>query len=244
MNLQNVKVGETRRFFTAEKGHIFMNADQKQAEALCVGWYAKDKAMQALGENGKSIHVERGKQLYGPDFNKKHELYRIIKGTVHGGNYGLGPRTFALMTGLPYKEAKNQLESYHNDFPGIRNVFHQYVKDEIRRCRALYNPFGRREIFLNRIDEATFRAGFAFLPQSTSTDINKTALKRVDKYYHVLLDTHDGIAISVPEKEVMVAAEVLKEAYDVEFEIWGEMHTIPVEITFGPNWEDQTVIDI
>ena len=42
----------------------------------------------------------------------------------------------------------------------------------------------------------------------------------------------------------MVAAEVLKEAYDVEFEIWGEMHTIPVEITFGPNWEDQTVIDI
>jgi len=244
MNLQNVKVGETRRFFIAEKGHVFVNADQKQAEALCVGWYAKDEAMQALGRDGKSIHVERGKQLYGPDFGKQHEAYRIIKGTVHGGNYGLGPRTFALMTGLPFGEAKLALETYHQDFPGIRAVFHQYVKDEIRRCRALYNPFGRREIFLNRIDEATFRAGFAFLPQSTSTDINKTALKRIDKYYHVLLDTHDGLAISVPEKEVLTAAEALKEAYYVEFKIWDETHTIPVEITFGPNWEDQTVIDI
>lgn len=244
MNLQNVKVGETRRFFTAEKGHLFVNADQKQAEALCVGWYSKDKAMQALGEGGKSIHVERGKQLYGPEFGKGHPAYRVVKGTVHGGNYGLGPRKFAMMTNLPYAEAKAQLDSYHHDFPGIRNVFHKYVKDEIRRCRALYNPFDRREVFLDRIDEKTFRAGFAFLPQSTSTDVNKTALKRIAKYYQVLLDTHDGIAISVPEKELLTAVEALKEAYYVEFKIWGETHTIPVEITFGPNWQDQETIDI
>ena len=82
------------------------------------------------------------------------------------------------------------------------------------------------------------------MPQSTSTDVNKTALKRIAKYYQVLLDTHDGIAISVPDGELKYAAEALEEAYYVEFKIWGETHTIPVEITFGPNWEDQEVYDI
>jgi len=244
MNLQNVKTGETRRFFIAQKGHILVNADQRQAEALCVGWYARDKAMQALGEGGKSIHVERGKQLYGESFGKKHEAYRVIKGTVHGGNYGLGPRTFALMTGLPYAEAKAALEAYHRDFPGIRQNFHQYVKDEIRRCRTLYNPFGRREVFLDHIDETTFRAGYAFMPQSTVTDINKTALKRIDKYYIVLLETHDGLMLSVPESELLNAANALQEAYHVEFKIWDEVHTIPIEITYGPNWQDQETLDI
>ncbi|HDY89372.1 MAG TPA: hypothetical protein ENH82_14810, partial [bacterium] len=136
------------------------------------------------------------------------------------------------------------LEAYHHDFPGIRRVFHQYVKDEIRRCRALYNPFGRREIFIKQINEATFRAGFAFLPQSTSTDVNKIALKKISEYYMVLLDTHDGLLLSVPEDEIMEAAEALKEVYRVEFKIWDEVHTLPIEVSYGPNWEDQTVIDI
>ena len=244
MNLQNVKTGETRRFFIPEKGHVIVCADQKQAEALLTGWYAKDEGMQALGRDGKSIHIERGKMLYGVDFGKNHKLYRVVKGTIHGGNYGLGPRTFALMTGLPFSEAKQHLEAYHHDFPGIRKVFHQYVKDEIRRCRALYNPFGRREIFIDQINDATFRAGFAFLPQSTSTDVNKIALKKISKYYMILLDTHDGLLLSVPEDEIMEAAEALKEAYYVEFKIWDEVHTLPIEVSFGPNWEDQTVIDI
>ena len=60
----------------------------------------------------------------------------------------------------------------------------------------------------------------------------------------VLLDTHDGLLLSVPEDEIMKAAEALKEAYYVEFKIWDEVHTLPIEISYGPNWEDQTVIDI
>jgi len=42
----------------------------------------------------------------------------------------------------------------------------------------------------------------------------------------------------------MTAAEAFKEAYFVKFKIWDELHTLPIEVSYGPNWEDQTVIDI
>ena len=244
MNLQNVKTGETRRFFIPLPGHVMVCADQKQAEAMMVAWYARDSGMQKLINSGESIHIAYGKSVYGPNFDKGHPLYRVVKSLVHGGDYGLGPRTFSINAGLPFAEGKRHLEDFHRRFPGIRKNFHEYVKDEIRRCRTLYNPFGRREIFLDHIDDTAFRAGYAFLPQSTVTDINKTALKRIHRHYIVLLETHDGLALSVPEKEVMIAAEALQEAYNVEFKVWEEIHTIPIEISFGSNWEDQIVIDI
>ena len=242
MNLQNVKHGEQRRFFVPLPGHIMLSADQRQAEAMCVAWISRDEAMQELVASGKSMHVEHGKRVYGDDFNKKHPLYRVVKGLVHGGNYGLGPWKFAWMTGLPFGEAKPHLQGYHDRYPGIRNNFHRYVESEIRRCRTLYNPFGRRQVFLGKLEPTVFQAGYAFIPQSTVTDINKQALGRISKHYTVLLETHDGLVISVPETEVKFGIEAFQEAYDIKFEIWGMVHTIPIEITAGPNWEDQTEI--
>ena len=238
MNLQNVKTGKQRRFFVPEIGHLMVAADQKQAEAMCVAWLADDDAMKSLIESGLSMHVEHGKRVYGSDFSKQHELYKVVKGLVHGGNYGLGWRRFALMTGLSAAEAKIHLSDYHNRYPGIRQNFHSFVEREIKKCRTLYNPFGRRQVFLGRFDNKTFQAGYAFFPQSTVSDINKKALKKISKHFIVLLETHDGLNLSVPESEVKYAAEALYEAYDVKFKIWDEEHTIPIDIEVGPNWED------
>jgi DNA polymerase-1 len=242
MNLQNVKRGEQRKFFIAEPGHILVSADQKQAEAMLVGWYAQDGNLIALFESGKSLHLENAYNLFGERITKNDPRYIIAKGCIHGGNYGLGPWKFAYMTGLPFTDAKNHLENYHATYPGIRNTFHANVQKDIRNGRTLYNPFGRREVFLGRFNDETFRAGYAFKPQSTVSDINKKALKFISKYYKPLLELHDGIIISVPESEIQDSIDAFCDAYDIRFKINDEEHTIPIEITCGPNWEDQTVI--
>jgi hypothetical protein len=112
----------------------------------------------------------------------------------------------------------------------------------------LYNPFGRRQVFLGRLDRynqnKTFQAGYAFKPQSTVSDVNKTALKRIAKFYAVLLELHDSVTLSVPEKEVKYSVEALQEAYHVPFKIWDEEHIIPIEITAGDNWEDMQEVKI
>jgi uracil-DNA glycosylase family 4 len=244
MNLQNVKtVGPARSFFIAEDGHVLLGADQSQAEARVVGWLSKDQKFMALFESGKSIHIQNAYNLYGEWITKEDPRYKIAKSLIHGSNYGLGPWVFAYMSGLSFREAKEKQQLYFSTYPGIRGFFHKYVETEIRERGMLYNPFGRRQVFFGRMEDTTFRAGYAFIPQSTVSDINKIALKRVEKHYMALLELHDGLVLSVPANDIKGGYEALNEAYKVTFEIWGEEHSIPIEISIGDNWRDMEQID-
>lgn len=243
MNLQNVKVGEQRKFFIAEKGEVMVLVDQRQAEARVVGMYAKDEKMLALFDTDESIHVKVGKDVFGPNFTKEDPRYKIVKGLTHGGNYGLGAMTYAHMVGIRLSEGKAHLGAYHTAYPGIRKNFHADVKSAIFKTRTLYNPFGRREVFLGSLDDyRTLLKGYAFKPQSTITDVNKLALAHIEKHFTVLMDTHDGLIMSVPESEVDLLVECLQEAYNTEVRIFDYKMTIPVDISVGPNWNDQTEI--
>jgi len=242
MNLQNVKMGLARSLFLPEKGHLIVAPDQDQAEARIVAWLSKDANIQSIFESGLSVHLENAKNIFGEYVLKDDPRYRIAKSLVHAGNYGIGPEKFAITAGITLREAKSDLEVYHNLYPGIRNFFHRYVKDQLRATRTLYNPFGRRQIFFDRLNDETFRKGFAFIPQSTISDLNKKALREIAKFYRVLIETHDGLLISVPENEIESAIELIKDAYNIKFKIWDVEHTIPITISVGPNWADLTPI--
>lgn len=248
MNLQNVKKGPQRKFFIPPKGYVMMCADQQNAEARVVAWLADDENMMGLFKSGASLHLVNAKNMFKEDITKEDPRYKIAKACVHGANYGLGPRKFAQITKLQFSDAQTHLINYHNTYPGIREHFHAYVYDEIMAHRMLYNPFGRREIFLDELmyygnaNAKVLQAGYAFIPQSTVTDINKQALKRIRKHFRVLLESHDGLSIAVPEGQVQYGAEALVEAYDIHFKIWDIDRTVPIDLSFGPNWDEQ--IDI
>jgi len=157
---------------------------------------------------------------------------------THGSDYGMGPFTLAHEAGIPFSDAKMLLEKFHSIYPGVKKTYYKYVEDCIRKDRTIYNPFGRRQIFLGRINESLFKAGYAFLPQSTSGDLTKKAIKNIYKKYTVLMDQHDGIILSVPEKEVKYGIEALQEAYDIPIMIWGIERKIPIDIMVGENWGD------
>lgn len=244
MNLQNVKrTGPARSFFVPEEGHILIGADQKNAEARIAAWLSKDKKMIALFDSGESIHKMNAKNLFGKDVSKDDPLYTIAKSLIFGANYGIGPWGFAYISGLPFTEAKTKLALYYATYPGIKAVFWKYVEEELKKCRTLYNPFGRRQIFFDMMNDATLRAGYAFFPQSTVTDINKIALKRIYKQYLPVLEVHDGLILSVPKAEEEKGIRTLIDAYNVEFEIWGEKHVIPVEVAVGSTWSTMKEIE-
>lgn len=206
---------------------------------------------------------------------KNTEQYVLVKACGHGGNYDMGVVAFAAEAGTTKEKATELLGLYHITYPGIRHCakyfeceygnkasknkkfdasrclkcdhkgFHLYVQAEINKKRTLYNPFGRRYVFFGRQDRETYKIGYAFIPQSTITDINKQAISALHKKWRVLLDTHDGVLFSVAENLVEQATEDIVMAYkNVCFKIWGIEHHIPVEIKVGDNWKDMTEIDI
>lgn len=244
MNLQNVKrTGPARSFFVPEEGHVLIGADQTNAEARIMAYLSQDEKMLAVFASGKSIHKENAKNLFGKDVAKSDPLYTIAKSLIFGANYGIGPWTFARDANLPYPEAKIKLALYYATYPNIQDVFWKYVEEQLKESRTLYNPFGRRQIFFDRLNDATLRAGYAFIPQSTVTDINKIALKRIYKQYLPVLEVHDGLIISVPEDDVEKGIQALKSAYNVEFKIWDESYIIPVEVAVGSNWHSMKEIE-
>ena len=244
MNLQNVKrTGPARSFFVPEKGHVLIGADQMNAEARVMAWLSRDEKMLAVFASGKSIHKENAKNLFGKDVSKDDPLYTVAKSLIFGANYGIGPWAFARQANLPYPEAKLKLALYYSTYPNIQGVFWKYVADQIKESRTLYNPFGRRQVFFDRLNDATLRAGYAFIPQSTVTDINKIALKQIYIQYLPVLEVHDGLIISVPIDEVKRGLQAIRDAYKVEFEIWGKKHIIPIEIAIGDTWADMKQIE-
>ncbi|GAG77840.1 unnamed protein product, partial [marine sediment metagenome] len=236
-NLQNVKRGPARSFFVPEKGHLMVGGDQRQAESRLVAYYSKDENYIKAAESGY-IHLNVMKDVFGEGFTKESKEYTITKNLNHGTNYGLGPWGFARLANIPFSEAKEKQEIFYGKYPGIKKNYYAYVQDCLKKTRTLYNVFGRRQIFFSRIDEDAFRKGYAFIPQSSSGDITKKALKKICKHYRVLLDLHDGLIISVPEKEVKYGVEALIEAFDIPFKIWDVERRIPIEISVGENWEN------
>lgn len=242
MNLQNVKRGETRRFFVAEEGEILLEADQKQAEAKIVAWLSQDLKLIEIAESGR-FHLQNMENVFGIPGDKKHPLYTLTKSIGHGANYGMGEYQLGLIAHILTSEAREHLQLYHSIYPGIKNNFHAFVKREINTNRMLYNPFGRRQTFFGQLNRDTYKKGYAFIPQSTITDINKIALKKVSKFKFPLLDTHDGILLSVPRDKVEEGIRVLKEAYNTPFKIWSQTHVIDVEIKIGENWYDMKEVE-
>jgi uracil-DNA glycosylase family 4 len=159
-------------------------------------------------------------------------------------DYRMGPFGFAHAANIPLAKAKTDQAKFHSSFPGIVDVYYRHVEDSINTSRTLYNPFGRRQVFFDHIDESVYKAGCAFIPQSTSTDLTKIALNKASKHYRVLLDLHDGLYISVPKDEWKAGAEVLLEAFDIPISIWGIERKIPVELSIGPSWGEMDTLEL
>ncbi len=242
MNLQNVKDSPAKKVFEADKGHIFIGPDLKQADARTVAWYSKDPNMIRVAESGE-LHMKNAEMVYGERITKDDERYGVAKSLMHAGNYDVGERVFAQTIGKPVAEARKYLSLFHYRYPGIRNVFHVYVQREIMKSRTLYNPFGRRAVFFGRKDRETFKKGYAFIGQSTTGDINKKALVGISKIYYVPLEIHDGLILHVPVRDEKEAIEIIYDVYGkIRFKIYGIEHNIPVDIKIGKNWLEMETI--
>ena len=129
----------------------------------------------------------------------------------HGLNYDLSYKVFALYYELPETQAKFIVERYHKAYPGVREGFHAYVKKCIRQSRMLINPLGRRTLFLDAMNDQTFKDAYACIPQGTVGDIiNERGIEYI--YYNqnlfsdieLLQQVHDSVGFQIPYRSRLV----------------------------------------
>lgn len=165
LQIQNIPRGPVvKRTLKADPGFLLGEDDLEQAESRDTGYISGDENLIHNVEFSPDFHSSNASDFFGVPFEEifdiinnvvlNKELRTLAKPVNHGANYNMGAYVLIdtmgeeniirakQLLGLPrfwsYIEvAEYLLEQFHKTYPGIKKVFYEGVKDEIRMTHML-----------------------------------------------------------------------------------------------------------
>jgi uracil-DNA glycosylase family 4 len=254
-NLQNW-TPSMRVMLVPDPGFVFVEGDLSQAEARIVAFAGHIKYMMDIFAKDPStpagdIHRHMAARIFNmlvENIGKKSPERYAAKRIVHASDYDMGPQTFVKrynkdaaannMALIVLKDAIQYLAATHSAIPELRGVYHAKIQECLKRNKTLVNPFGRRIVFHDRLGAELYRAGYAWVPQSTVADITNTILLAIARHLDILLQVHDSIMVQCRHDEVK---DVIKEmrAANPTIIVGGMPLKIPMDFkTSDVSWMD------
>jgi len=237
-NQQNAEVAQIIAHLTNKRATI-ANRENYFDNKRCKDLYTVSISTYPLGDltETKTEVINYDGEVYCPTVPTS---YFLIRRNGHisitgNSNYDMGERKFATITQLPVSEAQKIRTKYFTVVPELP-TYHKQIRQTIETDRRLTTCYGRTRVFTGRLDDETFRSGYAQLPQSTVVDtinigiLGLWLIKPKEVYFPT--QTHDSILISIsPEKVewftkyIVYHLETLRELI-----INGDKLVIPVDI--------------
>jgi uracil-DNA glycosylase family 4 len=267
MNLQN-QPHEVLEMFKADDGYVAYSMDLSQAENRIVAYTGRVREMIEAFETGKDVHaltasmicnipyqqvIEDDKNGIKAPIGDGSKTWRFYgKRSNHGLNYDLGYKTFSLYLEIPENDAKFLVNRYHTVYPGVRQGYHQFVQNQLRKDRTVCNLMGRKTIFFDRWGDDLFKDAYACIPQGTVGDvINERGLGfayYAENAVEFLMQVHDSIVFQIPiSAGWMHHAEWLtkiKKSLETPLTVHGHDFVVPVDTSMGLCLYKQKMIDI
>lgn len=251
-NLQNIPIktdrgSEIRKAFVArDSHHVILSADYSQIELRIIAALSRDEGLLNAFKEGLDIHTATAARVYNVPLNL---VSREMRGNAKMVNFGLmyGMSAFGLSqrTGMARKEAKEIIDQYFTQFPGIK----RYMDEAIAKAKKhgyAETIMGRRR-YLPDINAKNFTVrGFAERNaintpiQGSAADMIKIAMIKVHEQFEkkklqskMILQIHDELLFDVKkdeEEEVKpIVEQCMKTALNLEV-------PIVVEMGLGKNW--------
>ena len=219
-NLQNIPVRTDRgkeirkAFIPRDNKHILLSADYSQIELRIVAAISGDKNMCKAFKDGTDIHTATAAKVYNIDEKDVTKEMRYKAKSVNFGIiYGQGAFGLADNLGISRTEAKEIIDNYKKQFPGIQ----QYMDDTINFAREhgyVQTLMGRKR-WLRDINSSNFTVrGFAERNainspiQGTAADMIKLAMiktheaiKKAGFKSRMILQVHDELIFDATKDE-------------------------------------------
>ena len=267
------------RFFLFDEGYIGYSFDLSQIENRIVAYVGGVIEQIRAFESGVDLHRLTASIIFGKPYDeissedgsstlgdgRQSERFWGKKGN-HATNYDVGYKTFSLVNEILEGEAKRTLEKIHLGYPQIRNGFHKLIQNMLLKNRTVTNLMGRNRLFLGPIVEsypnvpkgavlATFREGYAQLPQSTCADkINEHGLEYIYenqdlfKPVELLAQVHDSIGfqipLSIPWEEHAKMLLLIKQSLETPLYWHGTEIQTPCDLSIGNNMCKEDMIEM
>jgi len=217
-NLQNIPVrtdlgAEIRKMFIPKPGYVLVDADYSQIELRVLAHIANDEAMTRAFCEGMDIHTATAAQVFRVTPEEVTPLQRRNAKAVNFGIvYGISEFSLAEDIGVSRYEAKKYIDSYLENYKGVKAYMKQVV-DDARSVGYTKTLYGRRRSIPElkstnfNIRQGAERIALNTPIQGTAADLIKLAMIRVDaalkEYYpeaKLLLQVHDELIIECPEQ--------------------------------------------
>ncbi|RYY52642.1 MAG: DNA polymerase I [Chitinophagaceae bacterium] len=253
-NLQNIPVRTERgreirkAFIPRDSNHILLSADYSQIELRIVASISGDPNMCAAFRAGTDIHTATASKVYNvaEDAVTKEMRYKA-KSVNFGIIYGQGAFGLADNLGISRTEAKEIIDNYKKQFPGIQSYMDNMI-NYAREHGYVETLMGRKR-WLKDINSANFTVrGFAERNainspiQGTAADMIKLAMQKVyaamkkeKMKSRMILQVHDELLFDALKDEAAELRPLILENMQTAMIL---PHDVPViaECGQGDNW--------
>ncbi|MCL6523615.1 MAG: DNA polymerase I [Thermoflavifilum sp.] len=253
-NLQNIPIRTDRgreirkAFIPSQPHHKLLSADYSQIELRIVAAMSGDEHMIEAFQKGLDIHTATASRVFGVPIDQVTKEMRYRSKSVNFGIiYGQGPFGLAQNLGISRTEAKELIDNYFKQYPGIKAYMdqqiafakkHGYVKTLMGRKRWLPDIHSSN----NTVRGYAERNAINMPIQGTAADMIKLAMIRIHEqlqHHHLkstmILQVHDELVLDVPEEEVKQVSSIVIQEMQQALPL---PHDVPVvaEVGVGKNW--------
>lgn len=251
-NLQNIPIRtesgkKIRELFIPGDGYDYiLAADYSQIELRILADMSEDESLVDAFAQNQDIHTRTAAEVFEvPMEEVSGEMRSKAKAVNFGIVYGISDYGLSKDIGVSRKEAGQYIDSYFSKYHGVKSFINKVVK-QAHEEGYVSTLFGRRR-YLPDINSSNFnqrafaeRTAMNTPIQGTAADIIKKAmidvwlaLKSRNLRSRMLLQVHDELVLEVPEDEVDVVTNLVKEAMEQSVVL-----AVPllVEVKVGENW--------
>jgi DNA polymerase-1 len=206
MVAESISLPNVRKMFIPDEGYTIIDADLEKADVQVVAYEANDEELKQIFREGKNLHVENAKMIFGLKHVEKssspNSPYHKAKQGCHLTNYGGKARMLASALGITVHEADMFQKRWFAAHPRIL-AWHKRIERELRQFRKVVNPFGFERYYFDRV-ESIFTEALAWVPQSTVALVTNKGLINIDKNLpdaQILIQVHDSLVLQIPTNQ-------------------------------------------
>ena len=251
-NLQNIPIRSEagrqirKAFIPADSDHVLLGADYSQVELRVAAAMSKDPGLCDAFKNGQDVHAATAAKVFSVDIKDVTREQRTQAKAVNFGIlYGQGAFGLAEELGIKRGEAKEIINSYHEQFPTLEKFTKKCI--ELSRDKEYSETiFGRRRKLPginsnNGMVKAFAERNAVNAPiQGSAADIIKVAMVRLAKELEegnwkskMIMQVHDELVLDVPKNELEPLMPLVKKCMEEAVKL-----NVPliVDMNWGNDW--------
>lgn len=266
--LQTVtKHGDTgndlRSILVADRGYVFINIDQSQAEARVCSLLANDSETLRLYDTN-DIHALTASKVFGGDESRwskrvlgfecperfcgktaRHAYHLAIGKRELMINMNTDARKYKIPLNISEYKAGQILDALKLMTPKIQEVYHEGIKECLSKSRRLHGTYGASFYLYDAWGNDLFKAAYSRIPQQTVSDKTKHVMIWAQREIWdclVVGESHDALLFLCPERKVDEYVPEIRKQFHLPIDFSGcslsrgEL-VIPTDCEIGYNYE-------